>query len=104
MGTGDQKGEGQKMGSHEVSAKHSQEDMIPRITIRDAKDATTIKNAILVYARSVQQEYTRQSGFPGADQFALTVEMNRDIEALMTLIRDVETGIIGDTESTTQED
>jgi hypothetical protein len=92
------------MGSHEVKAKHSTEDMIPRITIRDAEDAGTLKNAVLVYARNVQLDYTQRAGLPGADQFALTVEMNARVEALMTLIRDIDAGTLGDTGPTTQED
>jgi hypothetical protein len=91
------------MGSHEVKSKHSTEDMIPRITIRDAEDAGTLKNALLVYAHTVQQNFTRKASQPGADQFALTVEMSEQVEALMTLIRDIDAGTIDDTDPTTQE-
>lgn len=92
------------MGSHEVKAKHSTDDMIPRITIRDAEDAGILKNALLVYAQYVQHGYTQKAVQPGADRFALTVEMNKEVESLMTLIRDIDAGTMGDTGPTTQKD
>lgn len=69
--------------------------MIPRITIRDWEDGETIKTAILIMGRTVQSDYARAASSPGADQFALTVEMNKRIEDLMQLIRDVGDGTIG---------
>jgi len=69
--------------------------MIPRITIRDWEDGETIKTAILLMGRQVQTDYARAASAPGADQFALTVEMNKRIEDLMQLIRDVGDGTIG---------
>lgn len=79
--------------------------MTPRITIRDWEDAETIKTAILIMGRAVQSDYARAAATPGADQFALTVEMNKRIEALMQLIRDVGDGTIGaPPEPTTEKD
>jgi hypothetical protein len=80
------------MSSHDV--------MTPRITIRDWEDGEIIKTAILLMGRQVQSDYARAASSPGADQFALTVEMNKRIGELMQLIRDVGDGTIGARPST----
>lgn len=69
--------------------------MTPRVTVRDWEDGEIIKTAILLMGRQVQSDYARAAATPGADQFALTVEMNKRIEDLMQLIRDVGDGTIG---------
>ena len=70
-----------------MDGQMTHDDMIPRITIRDWEDGETIKTAILIMGRTVQSDYARAASSPGADQFALTVEMNKRIESLMQLIR-----------------
>lgn len=69
--------------------------MTPRIIVRDWEDGEVIKTAILLMGRQVQTDYARAASAPGADQFALTVEMNKRIEELMQLIRDVGDGTMG---------
>lgn len=68
------------------------DDMIPRITIRDVEDADTIRKALAAYAGQRRVEYGRLAAQCGADQIALTLEMNKEGEALMELLRAVGDG------------
>lgn len=49
--------------------------MIPRITLRDADDSTIIQSALKAYVLSLRDEYAKLAAKPGADQYALTVEL-----------------------------
>jgi hypothetical protein len=80
------------------------EDMVPRITVRDRADAETIKTGLLMVARTMQTDYRQKAiGADTDDQIAMTIEMNTRIEGVMALIRAVGDGTMA-SPATTKED
>lgn len=79
--------------------------MIPRITIRDAKDAELLKLGIVELARKVQQDFRNQAVHADvAEQLALTMEMNERVEHLMGLLRAVGDGTMSEALTTEKEE
>lgn len=80
------------------------EEMVPRITIRDNEDGEMIKTGLLMLARTIQHDYRQKAiGADTGEQIALTLEMNKRIEDVMALIRAVGDGSMV-SPATTQED
>lgn len=80
------------------------EDMIPRIAVRDFADGETIKTGLLMVARTIQQDYQRKAiGADTGEQIAMTLEMNKRVEEVMALIRAVGDGTMV-SPATTKED
>lgn len=83
------------MGSHSKD-----NDMIPRVTVRDATDAELLKLGLVELSKKVQSDY-RQQAATGEDQIALTIQMNDRIQVVMGLLRAVGDGTMSEASVTT---
>jgi hypothetical protein len=81
--------------------------MIPRITVRDEADAQLLLFALPTYMELRIQQNTVASRKPGADQYALSMEMieeTRRVCALIEAIGDEVSAILDDSNTDTEEE
>lgn len=74
------------------------DDMIPRFTIRDQRDADIIKRALVFYINHRRLEYSQAAAAAGADPLTLSVDMQHEKQELLVMIRDITDGTM-DTEA-----
>lgn len=85
------------MGSHSAP-----DDMIPRVTVRDATDAELLKLGLVELSKSVQMDYRRQATIADtSEQLSLSLEMNERIQTIMGLLRAVGDGTMSGASVTT---
>jgi hypothetical protein len=68
------------------------DDIIPRFTIRDSRDAAILKRALVFYINHREIEYEQAARSAGASAFALSVDLVHEKDELVMMIRDITNG------------
>jgi hypothetical protein len=68
------------------------DDIIPRFTIRDRRDADILKRALVFYINHRAIEYAQAADAAGVGAFGLSVDMAHEKEELIQMIRDITNG------------
>ncbi len=79
------------------------DDIIPRFTIRDGRDADILKRALVFYINHRRIEYAQAAEAAGASAFALSVDMEHEKRELLVMIRDLTNGTMESTATPTEE-
>jgi hypothetical protein len=83
------------------------DEMTPRITVRDEADAQILLFALPTYMELRIQQNTLASRQPGADQYALSMELIEETRRVCALIEDIGnevSAILDDSDTDTEEE